>query len=146
MMGPMRIKYLVLLNEYHINRNLKTATIILFNPSDTDLKTRMYECKQYIQEEIKGTQDEKWKNKIGNTNQLKMLQQACCHCGQLEINSTSWQSRTQHRNRTVATTEKKKKTHYYLYLLIFNQAGMNQNGKYIYMMCVCHYFLLKFQD
>jgi len=23
MMGPMRIKYLVLLNEYHINRNLK---------------------------------------------------------------------------------------------------------------------------
>ena len=107
MMGPMRIKYLVLLNEYHINRNLKMATIILSNPSDTDLKTRMYECKQYIQEEIKGTQDEDWKNKIGNTNQLKMLQQACCHCGQLEIiNPTSWQSRTQHRNRTMATTEK----------------------------------------
>lgn len=44
----MRIKYLVLLDEYHINRNLKKATVVLFNPSDTGLKTRVCECKQYI--------------------------------------------------------------------------------------------------
>lgn len=40
MMQPMRIKYLALLDECHINRNLKKAAVSAFNPPDTDFKNK----------------------------------------------------------------------------------------------------------
>lgn len=37
----MRIEYLVLLYEYHINKYVKTVAFLVFNPPDTDFKAKI---------------------------------------------------------------------------------------------------------
>lgn len=41
--NPMRVNYLVLLDEHHIHAILKKAGVLVFNPPEADFKAKIYE-------------------------------------------------------------------------------------------------------